>query len=139
VVSTVAGVWGRAGMARHQWLLIVAVVAGLIGMHHLACAHAEYPTAMVSAAHLGHIDLDRAGSAAVVALPAGCSDHMDMIGHLCLAVLTAITSLAAALIFAAIRAWSPESGHVLAAVSAGAARAPPIDGARFTRLCVLRS
>ncbi len=126
-------------MARHQWLLIVAVTAGLIGMHHLACAHAEHPTAMVSAAPIGYADPDRAALTAVVALPAGCCDHMDMVGHLCLAVLTAITSLAAALIFAATRARPPDLGHVLAAVCARAARAPPLDGARFTRLCVLRS
>lgn len=117
-------------------MAIVAVAAGLIGMHHLACAHAEHPTAIVSAAH---ITPDRSGSAALVALPDDCRDHMDMVGHLCLAVLTAITSLAAALISAATRVQSTESGHVLAAVSARAAWAPPIDDARFTRLCVLRN
>ncbi len=126
-------------MARHQWLLIVAVAAGLVGMHHLVHVPAAHPIAMVSAAPIGHAGLDRAGSTAAVALPADRCDHMDMVGHLCLAVLTAITSLVTALIFAATRARLLEPGHVLAAVSARAARAPPIDGARFTRLCVLRS
>lgn len=131
-------------MARHQWLLIVAVAAGLVGMHHLVHAHAAHPIAMAST-HIGHADADPAGaspvaarSTVVVALPADCCDHRDMVGHLCLAVLTAITSLTAALIFAAARARPLEPGHVLAAVRAVAARAPPLDGARFTRLCVLR-
>jgi hypothetical protein len=108
-------------------------------MHHLVHAPAAHPTALVSAAHIGPVDPARPGSAAVVAVPGGCCDHMNMVGHLCLAVLTAITSLTAALILAATRARPREPEHVLAAVSAGAARAPPIDGARFTRLCVLRS
>ncbi|MGH3693940.1 MAG: DUF6153 family protein [Pseudonocardiaceae bacterium] len=132
---------GGAGIARHQWLLIVVVAAGLVGMHHLVHAHAEDPIVMASATHIGLADVDpvAAKSTAVMAAPADCCDHhMDLVGHLCLAVLTAFTSLTAALIFAAARAQPLEAGHVLAAVRAVAARAPPADGARFTRLCVLR-
>lgn len=131
-----AEVWGGAGTARHRWLLIVAVAAGLVGMHHLVHEHAAQP----SATRIAHAVSNPVpvSSTAVVALPADCCDHMDLVGHLCLAVLTAVVSLTAALIFAAARARSLEMGHVLAAVRAVEARAPPIDSARFTRLCVLR-
>jgi hypothetical protein len=63
---------------------------------------------------------------------------MDMVEHFCLAVLTAAAALAAALIVAVARRRPLEPGHLLAAVSAVAARAPPIGCVRLTQLCVLR-
>jgi len=147
-VNIVVEVWGgAAAITRRQWLLIVAIAAGLVGMHHLVHARVvrTMPMALASATHTGHADSDpvvvglvAATSTPVVASPADCCDHMDMVGHFCLAVLTAITALAAALILAAARCRPLEPGHLLAAVSAVAARAPPIGGARLTQLCVLR-
>lgn len=136
-------------MTRHQWLLIVAIAFGLVGMHHLVHAHTDHttPMAMASAPHTGHADPDPAApnpveatltSASVVAPQADCCDPMDMVGHFCLAVLTAITTLAAALIFAAVRRRLLEPGYLPAIVSAVEARAPPIGCARLNQLCVLR-
>jgi hypothetical protein len=141
---------GGAGMARHQWLLIVAIVAGLIGMHHLVQAPPVHMTSltMASATHTEHADRDRAGlkpvevrsmSTSVAASQPDCCDSMDIAGHCCLAVLTAaIAALAAALIMAAAQRRPLEPGYRLAAVSAVAARPPPIGSARLAQLCVLR-
>lgn len=136
-------------MTRHQWLLIVAIAFGLVGMHHLVQAHTAHamPVALPSATHTGDIDPDPVGahpvevrstSTSVVASQAGCCDPMDMVGHPCLAVLTAITALAAALIFAAAWRRPLKPGYLLATVSAVAARAPPIGCTQLTQLCVLR-
>lgn len=136
-------------MSRHQWLLIVAISFGLVGMHHLVHADTDHTTPMATApaAHTGHADPDPAApnpgeaqptSASIVAPQAGCCDPMDMVGHFCLAVLTAITALTAALTFAAVRRRLLEPGDRLATISAVAARAPPIGCAQLTQLCVLR-
>jgi hypothetical protein len=134
-------------MTRHQWLLIVAIVAGLVGMHHLVQAPPVHMTsiAMASATHTEHADRDRAGlkpvevrstSTSVMASQPDCCDSMGMAGHCCLAVLTA--ALAAALIMAAAWLRPLEPGYLLAAVSAAVARPPPIGCARLAQLCVLR-
>jgi len=142
-------------MTRHQWLLIVVIVAGLIGMHHLLLV-CTMPIAMVtgfgssptsvppmSATPIQYADHDSAGmnpveASSVVMPQADCCDPMDMGGHFCLAVLTAITTLAGALIAAVARRQPAEPGHLLVDVSAVAARAPPVGCARLTQLCVLR-
>lgn len=129
-------------MARHQWLLIVAIAAGLVGMHHLVPAHAM-STTMASAtptehAHAAPIEVTPVAVTSTLVPHADCCDPMNMVGHLCLAVLTALTALVAAMIFAAVRRRPLEPGHLLAAVSAVAARAPPIGCAGLTQLCVLR-
>lgn len=142
-------------MIRHQWLLIVVIAVGLVGMHHLLVCTADTVSLTVapgpgssplmtppaSATPIQHANLGPAGFNPVeaeMASPADCCDPMDIVGHLRLAVLTAITSLVAALIFAAAWRRPLESGYLLVAVSAVAARAPPIGCARFTQLCVLR-
>lgn len=115
-------------------------------MHHLVAAHASspMPMAMGSVMHAGASDSDPVAANPVEALstavasPVGCCDPMDMVGHPCLAVLTALIALVAALILVAVRCRSIESGRLVAAVSAVAARAPPAGGARVTQLCVLR-
>ncbi|MDQ4104504.1 MAG: hypothetical protein M3186_12615 [Actinomycetota bacterium] len=117
-------------------------------MHHLAQAHTAHqpPIAVANATNTGHADSHpalnpveaRSIPASVLASPADCCDPMSMIGHFCLAVLTGITALAAALIFAAGWRRLLEPGHLPAAASAAAARAPPIGCARLTQLCVLR-
>jgi hypothetical protein len=142
-------------MTRHQWLLIVVLAAGLIGMHHLLLV-CTAPMAMatgpgsspmmvppMSATPIQHANPDPAGNnpveaTSVVTSQADCCDPMDMAGHFCLAVLTAITTLAAALILTVARYRPAEPGHLLVDVSAVAARAPPVGCAGLTQLCVLR-
>ncbi|MGH3777722.1 MAG: DUF6153 family protein [Pseudonocardiaceae bacterium] len=139
--------WGGVGLARHQWLLIVAIVAGLVGMHHLVHDDAAHPMPMTMASvtpteHVhpapAPIRVTPVAVTSTLVPHVDCCDPMNMMGHLCLAVLTAIIALVATMIFAAVRRRPLEPEHVLAAVSAVAARAPPIGCARLTQLCVLR-
>jgi hypothetical protein len=125
-------------MARYQWLLMVAIAVGLVGMHHLVHTHPAHT--MTSAIHPDSAGASPSAVLSTSMMGSGtdCCDPMNMVGHLCLAVLTAIAALAAALIVAAAWRRGLVAGHVLAAVSAVAARAPPIGCARFTQLCVLR-
>ncbi len=139
------GVWGGVGLARHQWLLIVAIAAGLVGMHHLVHADTAHATPMTMASamptehiHPAPIGVTPVAMTSPLALHADCCDPMTMMGHLCLAVLTALAALAAAMIFAVASRRSLGSGHLLAAVRAVAARAPPTGCPRLTQLCVLR-
>ena len=141
-------------MIRRQWLLVVAIVAGLVGMHHLITGHGmPMATATgsgsvsMSAAPAEHSHAGRLGihpvEARLVSSSAGmsqadCCGSMDMVGQCCLAVLTAVTALAAALMVAAVWRRVREPGYLLAALSALGARGPPIGCARFTQLCVLR-
>lgn len=131
-------------MTRHRWLLIVAIAFGLVGMHHLVHAHPDHPTpvAMASTSHTGHAHPDPAEAksppASLAGPQANCCDPMDMVGHFCLAVLTAVTALAASLIFATARRRFLYSRYLPAIVSAVAARAPPIGRVRLNQLCVSR-
>ncbi|MGH3764838.1 MAG: DUF6153 family protein [Pseudonocardiaceae bacterium] len=135
-------------MTRHQWLLTVAIAAGLVGMHHLVHSPTAHPMSMTSATHIGHSDPDPAGvdsvemisaSTPVVASRVDCCDPVHKMGHFCMAVLTTITALCAALLVAAAWRRPLEQGGLLAAASAVAARAPPAGSVRLTQLCVLRS
>jgi hypothetical protein len=134
-------------MTRYQWWLIVFIAVGLVGMHHLVDAPTAQtvPMTMASATPIRHADPEPVGinpveatSRAVVAPQTDRCDPMDLVGHFCLAVLIAITTLAAALIFATAWHRPREPRHLLAAVSALGARGPPLDCARFIQLCVLR-
>jgi len=154
--TIVAGVRRGWGTTRLQWLLIIAVSVGLVGMHHLL-AHTAHTMPMSMAASPGssvtrvmpaeHAHPSSNGiipgkaastSTSVAASQPGCCDPMDMVGHFCLAVLTASTALSTALIF--VVAWRGPlvPGSLLATVSVAAARAPPTGSVRFTQLCVLR-
>jgi Family of unknown function (DUF6153) len=131
---------GRLGMMRHQWLLFVIIV-GLVGTHPLVPRHADHTKAMASATPAAHPHPVPVISAAVpspVVPHAGCCDPMDMIGHFCLAVLTAITAFAFVLILVALWRRLRTSGFVRAMVGAIVARAPPSGVPRLTRICVLR-
>lgn len=136
-------------MIRHQWLLIVVIAAGLVGMHHLVHVHSDHnvhsdhKTTMTSAKPAVHPHPDLIAVAPVVVTSpavsqADCCDPMDMVGHFCLAVLTAITALVVALILAAMWCRPLNTRSLLATVSAVAARAPPGDRPPFIQLCVLR-
>jgi hypothetical protein len=161
--TIVAGVRGGPGTTRYHWLLSVTIAAGLVGMHHLAAehnghaGHSARTMPMTLAASPGSslmsptpTEHSHAGPLAVKPVEATvtatavlgthpcCGDPMDPVGHCCLTVLTTISPLTTVLIFAAAwrRPWEP--GHLLAGVSAVAARAPPTDSVRLTQLCVLR-
>ena len=112
-------------MDRRQWLLIVVIVTGLIGMHHLVHLHTSHshpaPVATTTAV-----------------LQADCCKSLTMVGDFCLAVLAAVTALVVALILATLWCRPLKPGYLLAPVNAGAARAPPISWPRFTQFCVLR-
>ncbi|MCA1696438.1 MAG: hypothetical protein LC749_17910 [Actinobacteria bacterium] len=156
--TTVVGVRGRGGMMRRQWLLIVVIVAGLIGTHHLMLVCAAHTMSMAVATSPGsspitvvptsvtpiqHADPDPARmnpveATSVAASQSDCFDPMDMVGHFCLAVLTALTTVAAALVFAVVRYRPVEPGYLLVNLSAVAARGPPVGCAGLTQLCVLR-
>lgn len=130
-------------MIRHQWLLIVVIAAGLVGMHHLVHVNSEHTKVMASATPTVHAHPDPIGvtpvpMASPVVAQADCCDPMDMVGHFCLAVLTAITALVGALILAAMWRRQLKPGSALVTVNAVAARAPPSGGPRFIQLCVLR-
>jgi len=152
-----SGAQRRPSMIRHEWLLIVVITAGLLGMHHLlVCTEQTTPMTiatgpgsspvMVPSTSVTPIlpaDRDLAGTnpveaSLVVTSQADCCYPMDMVRHVCLAVLTAITALVAALIVAVARRRAAEPGQLLVDVSTVAARAPPIGCARRTQLCVLR-
>ncbi|MGH3935689.1 MAG: DUF6153 family protein [Pseudonocardiaceae bacterium] len=130
-------------MIRPQWLLIVVIAAGLVGMHHLVHVHSAHTKAMANAMptahpHPGPIGVTPVALASPAAPQADCCDPMNMVGHSCLAVLTAITALVVALILAAMRRRPLKPGSPLATVIAVAARAPPDGGPALTQLCVLR-
>ncbi|MGH3975608.1 MAG: DUF6153 family protein [Pseudonocardiaceae bacterium] len=134
---------GRVGLIRHQWWLIVVIAAGLVGMHHLVHTHTEHTKTVASATPTApphHAPIGPAPVAMTSPLVphADCCDPLNMMGHLCLAVLTAITSLVVALLFAAMWRRPLQLGSLLATVSAVAARAPPNGGPRLIQLRVQR-
>lgn len=146
--------WGEAGLIRHQWLLVVAIVAGLVGMHHLITGHGMSMAAAtgsgsisMSAVPAEHSQAGRLGihpveaslvSSSVGMSQADCCGSMDMVGQCCLAVLTTVTALTAALMVAVAWRRVREPGYLLVALSALGGRGPPICCTRFTQLCVLR-
>lgn len=141
------GAGAAVSMTRYQCWLIVFIAVGLVGMHHLVHAPTAQtvPMTMASATPIQHADPEptrinpvEAPSTSVVAPQTDRFDPMDLIGHSCLAVLIAVITLAAALMFAAAWHRPREPGRLLAAVSALGARGPPIGCPRFTQLCVLR-
>lgn len=134
-------------MTRYQWWLIVFIAVGLVGIHYLVDAPTAQtmPMTMASATPIQHADPEPVGinpieatPSAVVAPQTDRFDPMDLVGHSCLAVLTAVTALAAALIFAVAWHRPREPRHLLAAVSALGARGPPLGCPRLIQLCVLR-
>jgi hypothetical protein len=150
---------GRPSRTRHQWLLIVVIAAGLVGMHHLllACTAQTMPIALATGSVSSLMMVPSAGAtpilhaapapagtnsveaSSVVTSQADCCDPMDMVEHFCLAVLTALTTFAAALIVAVAQRRPAEPGDLLVDVRVGAARAPPVGCAGLIQLCVLRS
>ena len=95
-------------MTRRQWLLIVVIAAGLVGMHHLlvVCTAPTMPigpgsspvmvapmSTTLQRADPAPAGTNAVGASSVMTSQGDCCDPMDMVGHFCLAVLTAITTL----------------------------------------------
>lgn len=148
-----------------RWLLVLAVVAGLIGMHHLI-AHspvAPGPSAQSSAGPgplagpglvtvSSPIETHRAPAPAASMTMSGPSDRvhggvgtamdpaanaaMDMAMHACLAVLAALIVLG--LLAAVAEVLDPGRG-VTFGIAARWARPPPRTAVRLAQLCVLRN
>jgi len=154
----------RSSAPLRQWLLIVAIAAGLIGMHNLvgpassdhdarqhaeeiAPIHLDVAGALVGTAARDAAPVDRVvdtraetvGPAPVSASPC-CPCMGGMAGHLCQAVLGAdVLTVAKATLLAATTA-SPDATLLMAAgaVSTLPRRGPPSSGVRFAQLGVWR-
>ncbi|WP_328607039.1 hypothetical protein OG943_45345 [Amycolatopsis sp. NBC_00345] len=112
-----------------RWLLLSAVVLGVVTMHHVAAP--DCAVAGVSMTHASHAD--------ETAAPAGMDGASHSMLHLCLAVLLAV----AGLLLAVALAWRAGRGRPAVAGrpgSAGGARPPPWRSGRelLTASCVLR-
>lgn len=117
-------------------LVLGGVLAGLVGMHHLAMAPA--PTA--AAAPFGTSEAMAPMDVPQPAPEHGGGDHTSTLLHLCLAVLTAAAMLAVVLLL-----WPRPFGPVLVpglfvARVDTASRAPPLTAPqRLALLCVSRT
>lgn len=118
-----------------RWLLVVAVVAGLIAMHHLVDDGMSQPEASSSSSMVMAVSdgAAHASSTGTVARPA-----MDMAMHMCLAVLGAVVALVALLGMVATigRRGDPTRrprGFVVGAPP------PRHTSVRLAQLCVLRT
>jgi hypothetical protein len=139
----------RSTTALRQWLLIVAIAAGLVGMHHLVApaspAFGVPPDRVgVAPAHLG-MDMGGplmgAAGHPVSASESGCCPCMGaMMGHPCQAVLGADADAAAEAMLLAATAASRDAPLATpgAAASTLPARSPPSNGVRFSQLGVWR-
>ena len=119
-----------------RWLLLSAVVLGVVTMHHVPAP--DCPMAGVSMAEvsLAHADMTHVAEAAA---PAGMDGASHLMLHLCLAVL-----LAAAVLLLAV-ALAARTGRPRPVVTGGpgarvGARSPPWRSGRelLTASCVLR-
>ena len=137
----------RSSAPLRQWLLIVAIAAGLIGMHSLvvpeASDHDEHQhTAEIAPLHLdvaGALSIDTVGPAPVSA--SGCCPCMGgMVGHLCQAVLGTDVLTVAKSTLLAVTTAAPDAPLLVAAgaVSTLPRRGPPSNGVRFSQLGVWR-
>lgn len=148
-MATVGVVPIRSTTALRQWLLIVAIAAGLIGMHHLVAPASPAPAAQSDAVgaaptHLG-MDmggplLTRANQRVSVSEPGCCPCTGAMMGHPCQAVLGSDADAAAEAMLLAATAASHDAPLATpgAAASTLPARSPPSNGVRFSQLGVWR-
>ncbi|MDT7666346.1 MAG: hypothetical protein QOD04_5902 [Pseudonocardiales bacterium] len=135
--------------ALRQWLLIVAVAAGLIGMHHLVAPATPAPAAQSDAVGAAptHLGMDMGGPLLAtanqpvsVSEPGCCPCMGAMMGHPCQAVLGADADAAAEAMLLAATAASRDAPLATpgAAASTLPARSPPSNGVRFSQLGVWR-
>ncbi|MFC9786189.1 DUF6153 family protein [Rhodococcus sp. NPDC127528] len=118
----------RAGLARA--VLLVAVVLGILAMHHVAASaapaamSAEHPVAMVADITTGdHTPAGHAG------------DHHML--NACLAILLAGTLLLLTLVLLGLAPDAATRAGVLRRVTAGSGRGPPFARATSNRLALL--
>jgi hypothetical protein len=136
----------RSTTALRQWLLIVAVAAGLIGMHHLVAPATPAPAAQSDAVGATHLGMDMGGpplataNQPVSSEPGCCPCIGAMMGHPCQAVLGADADAAAEAMLLAATAASRDAPLATpgAAASTLPARSPPSNGVRFSQLGVWR-
>lgn len=146
---------------RYRGLLVVAIAAGLVLMHHLRpVTHGELApavgchrsatsmTGLTPAAHALSTPLSVTPRASVAtASGISCCDAMNMVGHPCLAVLTIVTALSGVLIGLLAGRLPARAANALDALSVGSGGvlggwvlggwAPPTS-CRLAYLCVLR-
>jgi hypothetical protein len=121
------------GSTRHavtQWLLLCALLLGVVGMHHLAMSGEMATGHGMTQATARH---ERSPEE-----PAPSSEH-DVL-HLCVAVLCAVVSLLL-LAWLLVRTTSQRTGRVLrsSAWARPPGRPPPVGGrALLSSVCVLR-
>jgi hypothetical protein len=114
--------------------LVVGLLAGLVGMHHLAGAGPASPVATASAAAPMTVDGDPHDD--------GHRDAGAALLHLCLAVLVAVAALVVGAALVLLSRPAPDGpGRVTASGRVRTApRAPPSGApARLALLCVLRT
>ncbi len=117
-----------------RWVLLLALAAGLVGMHHLE-AGVQSGHVMPAVATIAAAPPHPAGP--VVSVDAGM-DGMEMAMHLCLAVLAAVGLLGLLLFVVAVLPHDPAAPSSRTVVRA-VARPPPRSAVRLALLCVLRN
>jgi hypothetical protein len=148
-MATVGVVPIRSTTALRQWLLIVAIAAGLVGMHHLVAPATPAPAAQSDAvgAAPSHLGMDMGGPLLTtanqlvsVSEPGCCPCMGAMMGHPCQAVLGADADAAAEAMLLAATAASRDAPLATPGAAARTlpARSPPSNGVRFSQLGVWR-
>ena len=128
----------RAVSGGGRWLLLLALAAGLIGMHHLAATGSpSHETGHTAAAEVVSTVPDTVVPDTVIM---GASDPgMAMAMHMCLAVLGAVALLGLLLLLGvAVLTRRPPAASP-GAVVLHPARPPPRSAVRLALLCVLRN
>jgi hypothetical protein len=154
-VAAILAIVHTGGRGTARWLLILTVAAGLIGMHHLV-AHtpdlhgpgmSSPATAAADQAIGPPTSMDAAtpavapasGMETVAAAPEPGTAAMDMLMHLCLAVLAGLLVLGPLLVAFATLFRRFRAANVPRAVVIAWPRAPPRTAVRLAQLCVLRN
>jgi len=147
-MATVESMPTPASTRLHRWLVIVALAAGLIGMHHLVAG----PTASHGGAHQHTMSASMSSPTTVatgneasapasesIGPPGSCPGMGDMLGHLCVAVLTAADALIPTMTIPAVVAAPRDPlrprNH---GFNPTLARAPPTSAVRLAELGVWR-
>ena len=120
-IGTVVEQRGTPGWARA--LLVLALLAGLVGMHQLVAPAMHHGSSVVAVQDHGH------------EMPAG---HASMLEHLCVAVLVALATLAAAALLVLLVAPTRTPGPARGPTPRFAGPAPVPVPRRLAALQILR-
>lgn len=157
---TVVIVSNRRHTRWRQWLLIAALAAGLIGMHHLAGDPSSAHATTHTHTHTGTLPVVAEASAGCASpragpqspstvrdgvsvlsaanSPGGCSCMAAMIGHQCLAVLAAAALLPVMWVLALDADQRGTGGLSTSRPAARVARDAPTSAVRLSQLGILR-